>query len=121
MKYKSLLLEMFGESPKIRIIDFLLDFPMNDFTKTEIVDAVRMSKTTLYKNFEILEIYGIVKVSRKIAKAKLYRINLTHPIVKRIHEIEKDISFDLASKSMKGKVIEKMSMEKERVKVPVRL
>lgn len=104
MQYKSLLVEIFGESPKIRITDFLIDFPTNDFTKTEIVKATNMSKTTFYKNFDVLEKFGVVTVSRKIAKAKLYKINLLHPLVKRIREIEKDISLDIATKSREKEI-----------------
>jgi AraC-like DNA-binding protein len=75
-KYQSLLLRTLGDSPKLRIIDFFLDNPLFDFTKKEVIDALGMSKQTFYKYFEDIERYGIVKVSRRIGKASLYKINL---------------------------------------------
>jgi len=53
-----------------------------------------MSKRTFYKYFPDLEKYGIVKVFRKIGRAKLYKINLEHPLVKMMKEYEKIIIAD---------------------------
>ncbi len=92
---KTIIVEIFGTSPKVRIISFLLDFPFNDFTKEEMVRNLGMSKTTFYNNFGILEKYKIVLSSRKIGRATLYKINLEHPLVKRIKEMEREISIGL--------------------------
>lgn len=54
MRQKSLLLRILGESPKLKILDYLWDFPTNDFTKKEIIDALGMSKQTFYKYFDDL-------------------------------------------------------------------
>jgi len=64
----------------------------------EVIEALGMSKKTFYKYFLDLEKYGIVKVSRKIGRAKLYRINLKHPLVKMLREYEKKISLEVADK-----------------------
>jgi len=87
-EYQSLLLKVLGDSPKLRIIDFFLDNPLFDFTKKEVIEALGMSKQTFYKYFADLENYGIVKVSRRIGKANLYKINLENPIVKMLKEYE---------------------------------
>ncbi len=105
-EYKSILIEIFGETPKMKIIDFLLDNPYFDFTKKEIIESLGMSKQTFYKYFPDLEKYGIVKVSRKIGRAKLYKINLNHPLIKILRELEKTISLQMAEK-------EKIKMKKE--------
>ncbi len=44
----SLLLRAYGRSPQMRILDYLMDFPKNDFTQKEILEALGMSKTTFY-------------------------------------------------------------------------
>jgi DNA-binding transcriptional ArsR family regulator len=88
-KYESILIKTLGNSPKLRIIDFFLDNPLFDFTKKEVIEALGMSKRTFYKYFPELEEYGIVKVSRRIGKAKLYKINLEHPRVSMVREYEK--------------------------------
>jgi len=95
-EYQSILLRTLGNSPKLRIIDFFLDNPLFDFTKKEVIEALGMSKKTFYKYFPDLERDGIVIVSRKIGRAKLYRINLKHPLVTMLREYEKRISLQMA-------------------------
>jgi len=97
-RYESILIKTLGDSPKLRIIDFFLDNPLFDFTKKEIIEALGMSKRTFYKYFPDLEKYGIVKVSRKIGRAKLYKINLEHPLIKMLKEYEKKLSLQIAEK-----------------------
>jgi DNA-binding transcriptional ArsR family regulator len=97
-EYESIIIKTLGDSPKLRIIDFFLDNPMFDFTKKEVIEALGMSKQTFYKYFPELEEYGVVKVSGRIGKAKLYKINLEHPLVKMLREYEKKASMQIARK-----------------------
>ena len=94
--YESILIRTLGDSPKLRIIDFFLDNPSFDFTKKEVIEALGMSKQTFYKYFPDLEKYGIVTVTRRIGRAKLYRINPKHPLVEMMRECEKKISLKMA-------------------------
>ena len=95
-EYQSILLKTLGDSPKLRIIDFFLDNPLFDFTKKEVIEALGMSKQTFYKYFKNIEKYGIVNVSRKIGRAKLYKINLENSIVKMLREFETQLSLIIA-------------------------
>ncbi|MGQ9597552.1 MAG: winged helix-turn-helix domain-containing protein [Thermoproteota archaeon] len=95
-EYQSLLLKTLGDSPKLRIIDFFLDNPLFDFTKKEVIEALGMSKQTFYKYFKDIEKYRIVSVSRRIGKAKLYKINLENPMVKMLKEYETQLSLQMA-------------------------
>ncbi|MBC7091357.1 MAG: winged helix-turn-helix transcriptional regulator [Nitrososphaeria archaeon] len=104
-EYQSILLKIFGESPKLRIIDFFLDNPLFDFTKKEVIEALGMSKQTFYKYFADIEKYGIVVVSRKIGKAKLYKINLENPLVKMLKEYETQLSLQVAEHEAEKKAI----------------
>lgn len=63
------------DPPKLRIIDFLADNPLSDFTKKEVIEALGMSNQTLYKYFADIERYCLVTVSRRIGKMKFYKIN----------------------------------------------
>ena len=108
-EYQSLLLKTLGESPKLRIVDFFMDNPLSDFTKKEGIQALGMSKQTFYKYFEDLEKYGIVKVSRRIGRASLYRINAKHPLVAMLREYETKLSLQRAEK------------EAEKMKQPVKV
>jgi len=94
----SLLIKALGYSPKMRIIDIFLTNPYFDFSREELVKELGMSKQTLYKNFKDLEELGIVEVSRRIGRAVMYRINREHPLVKRLDEIVKEMSLQIAEK-----------------------
>jgi len=97
-EYDSILIKAFGNSPKLRILDYLLDYKLNDFTKKEIVEALGMSRLTFYKHFKDLEDLGLVIPSRKIGRATLYRINLENPMVKMLIEYEMQLSLQVAEK-----------------------
>lgn len=97
-EYESVIIRTLGDSPKLRIVDFFLDNSLFDFTKKEVIEALGMSKQTFYKYFPDLEEYGVVKVSRKIGRAKLYKINLEHPLVSMLREYEKKVSLQIAEK-----------------------
>ncbi|MGQ9468349.1 MAG: ArsR/SmtB family transcription factor [Nitrososphaerales archaeon] len=96
----TILLKAFGYSPKLRILDIFLTCPYFDFSKEELVKELGMSKQTLYKNFKDLEELGIVKVSRKIGRATLYRINREHPLVKRLDEMVNEVSLQIADQEV---------------------
>jgi Fe2+ or Zn2+ uptake regulation protein len=98
---ETLLIKMFGYSPKIRILDIFMDNPYFDFSKNELVKELGMSKQTLYKNFKDFEELGIVKVSRNIGRATMYRINMDHPLVKMLNEIVNEVSLQIAEQEMK--------------------
>jgi len=94
--YDSLLIRALGNSPKLRILDYLLDYKLNDFTKKEIVEALGMSKLTFYKYFKDLDQLGLVIASRKIGRATLYKVNLENPMVKMLIEYETKLSLQIA-------------------------
>lgn len=100
-KYQSILLRILGDSPKLRIIDFFLDNPLFDFTKKEVIEALGMSKQTFYKYFPDIEKYGIVEVSRRIGRARLYKINLKHPLVGMLRDYETKVSLQIAEEEAK--------------------
>jgi DNA-binding transcriptional ArsR family regulator len=98
--YDSLLTKALGNSPKLRILDYLLDYKLNDFTIKEILEAVGMSKLTFYKYFEDLEELGLVIRSRKIGRATLYKINLENPMIKMMIEYETKLSLQVAEQEV---------------------
>ena len=96
----SLLLRAYGSSPQMKILDYLMDFPKNDFTQKEIIEALGMSKTTFYKYFDNLVDFGMVRINRKIANAKLYSINVSSPVVQSMRKNVDYISEKLADDSL---------------------
>lgn len=101
----SLLVRALGSSPKLRILDYLLDYKLNDFTKKEIIEALGMSKLTFYKYFKDLEELGLVSTTRKIGRATLYKVNLENPMVKMMIEYETRLSLQIAEKEAEKQAI----------------
>jgi DNA-binding IclR family transcriptional regulator len=96
----SLLLRVYGSSPQMKIIDYLMDFPTNDFTQKEIIEALGMSKTTFYKYFDSLVEFGMIRVNRKIANSKLYSINMQNPLVQSLKKNVDYLSEKIAEDSL---------------------
>jgi len=89
MSEKSLLLQLTGDMPLFKIIDFLIDNKNMDFSKKDIANGAEISKASLFNYWHELEIYDIVKVTRQFGKTKLYTLNSNSIIAKRILDLEK--------------------------------
>jgi len=84
----SLFLEFFGATPQFRVIDFLLENRLGDFTKTEIAKGAGISWASLFNHWETLEKAKIVKLTRTVGRAKLYKLNESSPVVQKLKAIE---------------------------------
>ena len=93
---KSLLLEFLGDTPLIRVIDFLLENSIFDYTKTDIAENAGISRASLYNVWPTLAKFEIVKESRKIGNTTLYKLNKENPVVKKLIELDLKISKEYA-------------------------
>ena len=84
----SLFLQFFGDKPKFRIIDFLLDNRLQDFTKTEIAKGAGLSWAALFSYWDEMEQKKIVKLTRTVGRAKLYQLNEKSTLVILLKDIE---------------------------------
>lgn len=85
---KSLFLQFFGDSARFRVIDFLLENRLQDFTKTEIAQGAGVSWASLFNHWEKLEQDCLVKVTRRVGRVKLYQLNESSPVVGQLKNIE---------------------------------
>ncbi len=89
MTEKSLLMQLVGEMPLFKIVDFLIDNKVMDYTKSDIAKGAEISKASLFNYWKELEKQDIVKVTRKFGKTRLYTLNTESVITKRILDLEK--------------------------------
>lgn len=81
-----------------RILDFLLICKF-EYTKTDIAKYSGVSYKSLYNNWKTIEHYNLVKETRKIGRAILYKINEESPIIKYLEKLQNQILFfDILSK-----------------------
>src|SRR3989344_8672271 len=85
---KSILIKFLGENPVFKIVDFLIENKGVDFTKKEIIEGSGISRASLFNYWEQIEEQEIVKITRKFGKTKLYTLNSSNPIVKKLLELE---------------------------------
>ena len=93
---KSLLADFLGDTPLIRVVDFLIENSIFDYTKTDIAENAGISRATLYKIWPNLEKYELVKESRKIGNTTLYKLNKENPVVQKLIELDLKISKEYA-------------------------
>ncbi len=90
---KSSFRKVFGDSPVVRLLDFLLvERDLFDYTLTDIAENSGVSWTTLHRIFPKFIKLGVVKKTRTIARAKLYTINTDHPLVQKLVKMRSEIS-----------------------------
>jgi DNA-binding transcriptional ArsR family regulator len=89
---ETLFLKAFGiKSPVLRILDFLMDNKAYDYSKTDIAKGAGISRTTLSSAWENLERNGLVKETREVGRAKMYKLNLDSPVVSKFIELDNAI------------------------------
>ncbi|HSD58356.1 MAG TPA: winged helix-turn-helix domain-containing protein [Methanotrichaceae archaeon] len=95
---ETLFLKAFGiKSPVLRILDFLMDNKAYDYSKTDIAKGAGISRTTLSSAWENLEKNGLVRETREVGRAKMYKLNLKNPVVKKFIELDNAICDHYAS------------------------
>ena len=105
MTEKSLLLNLTGDMPLFKIIDFLLENKGMDFSKKDIAEGADISRASLFNYWGELEKQGIIKTTRSFGKTKLYTLNSKNPITQKIIELEKTLISEAMHKEIKKGII----------------
>ena len=82
MKDKSVFLSLVGDSPRARILDFLLMFPKFYYPLTDIARNSNVGYSTLQLLWPDFVKKEIVIPTRTIGKAKLFKLNEDNPTIK---------------------------------------
>lgn len=85
---KSFFLMQFGDTPQLRVLDFLIDNHPFDFPITEIARESNVSYNSLKKFFNNLIQTEIVCRTRKIGKSDYYKLNTNNPFVKNLIKLD---------------------------------
>jgi len=101
---ESLFVEFFGDYPIIRVLDFLIENDVFDYSKKDICRNSDVSWNTLETFWNKLEEKKIIVYTRKVGKAKLYKLNKSNSTVKKLIELDNN----LMKKSMETVGLEKV-------------
>ena len=80
-----------GDTPKLRVLEFLIEGRELDYSISDIAEGAEISRTTLFRIWEDLEKSSIIKPTRVIGNAKLYQLNMENPFVKKMIELFDEI------------------------------
>ncbi len=85
---KSFFLMQFGDTPQLRVIDFLIDNHFFDYPVTEIARGSNVSYNSLKLFFPNFIKSNIVVKTRKIGKSDYFKLNLDNQFVKNLIKLD---------------------------------
>ena len=88
MENETIFLEVFGNNPVMKVLDFLISFQAFDYPLTEIAKNSSVSYSTLQAFWSKLERNKIVIKTRRVGKSDLYKLNTSNPAVKQLIKLD---------------------------------
>lgn len=84
----SIFVEVFGNNPIIKVLDFLITFADFDYPLTEIAKNSRVSYSTLQVFWDKLVRNKIVIKTRRVGKSDLFKLNTKNPAVQQLIKLD---------------------------------
>ena len=109
MKSKSSFRLVFGDSPIVKVIDFFLDNREFDYSLTDIAKNSDIGWSTLHGFWKELVKLGIVTKTIRIGRAELHKLNMNSPLVKKLMDLDKDISKKLIQEEISRQKVKVMA------------
>ena len=88
MKQESIFIEVFGNNPIMKVLDFLITFQLFDYPLTEIAKNSEVSYSTLQTFWNKLEKNNIVVKTRRVGKSDLFKLNTKNPAVQQLIQLD---------------------------------
>lgn len=88
LENNSIFVEIFGNSPIIKALDFLITFADFDYSLTEIAKNSGISYSTMQTFWYKLEKNNIVTKTRRVGKSDMYQLNTNNPAVKELIKLD---------------------------------
>ena len=107
---KTVFLKIFGNSPVLKVLDFLVVNEDFDYSMTDIAKLSGVGYATLKLFWGTLEKNSIVANTRSVGKAKMFKLNLNNPVVKKLREFywettKRQLSNFVEKKAIKARII----------------
>ena len=102
---RSIFVEYFGSSPLIKVLDFLIEGRMFDYSMTEIARKSGVGWSSFTRVWKNLIEKNIVMQTRVIGNAKLFKLNAENPWVKELIRMDKVITKLETDKLLSKKVV----------------
>ncbi|MEK6808622.1 MAG: hypothetical protein AABY14_02970 [Nanoarchaeota archaeon] len=97
--------EALGDSPVIRVLDFLIEGRGLDYSLTDIAKNANVGWTTLHRIWDRLLKYEMVVQTREIGRAKLFKINVGNPAIKQLIRLYDTLLYHESEKYLAKEVV----------------
>jgi len=81
-------IEVFGNNPIMKVLDFLITFQSFDYSLTEIAKNSGVSYSTLQTFWDKLKKNKIVIKTRRVGKSDLFKLNTYNPAIKQLIKLD---------------------------------
>lgn len=88
MEKETFFVQVFGNNPVIKVLDFLITFQAFDYPLTEIAKNSEVSYSTLQTFFPSLIRNNIVIKTRRVGKSDLFKLNTKNPAVQQLIKLD---------------------------------
>lgn len=89
---KTFFLKIMGANPVNRVLDFMIENERDSWAITEISKFAKVGYSTLKVLLPKMQSNGLLKITKKVGKLKLYTINKDNPVVKKIYNLHNQIN-----------------------------
>lgn len=104
MKETTIFREALGDSPVIRVLDFLIEGRGLDYSLSDIAENSSIGWTTLHRIWDNLMKFKIVVPTREIGRAKLFKLNEENPAVKELIKVYDTLLYQETEKYFSKKI-----------------
>ena len=91
MKQESIFVEYFGDTPMVRMLNFLILGKDFDYSMTEIANGSNVGWTSFTRAWKELEKRKVIVRTRDIGRAKLFKLNVEDQTVQKIIKLHWEI------------------------------
>ena len=90
-----------GDSPFIRVLDFLIENEIWDYSLQDISDNTDLARNTVSKVLDKMLGLGMVVNTRTVGRSKMFQINRQEPVVKKLIKFDRELSLESIPKKIK--------------------
>jgi len=104
---ESTFIEYFGDSPYIKVLDFLIEGQAFDYSMTEIAKGTGVGWNAFTRIWQKLLDKEIITPTITIRNAKLFKLNKENPAVKKLIKLDSELTKLETDKMLNEKVTAK--------------
>lgn len=89
---------IFGDTPRVRLLDFLADHPDFDYTISQMAEFADIARPTVYKLVAELQGQDMLTFTRSVGDSRFYRLNAANPRIVSMLQVDfESINKELAA------------------------